>query len=83
MILKQKQNKTKKKKITNVPCDCTLAFTNVPCHATLGNLNFFYLFFFFYSFVLIKILIHLTILIHFPNKISNIINDYMVNDSLP
>jgi hypothetical protein len=58
-----------------MPCHCTLAFTNVPCHAALGNLNLFFLFFF-YSFVLIKILIHLTILIHFPNKISNTINDY-------
>jgi hypothetical protein len=65
-----------------MPCHYTLAFTNVPCHATLGNLKFFYLVFF-YSFVLIKRLIHLTILIHFPNKISNIINDYNVIDSLP
>jgi hypothetical protein len=54
------------------------------CH--IRKFKFFFLVFFYY-FVLVKILIHilihLTILIHFPNKISNIINDYNVIDLLP
>jgi hypothetical protein len=68
---------------TNVPCHATLVFANVACQEIL---KFFFLVSF-YKFVIVKILIHilihLTILIHFQNEISNIIGDYNVIDSLP